>query len=512
MPTLTDATDRHTVIDRRDREYICFPDVVRAEDGRLIVAYNESDKHIQPTRRVLLVRTSTDNGKTWSDILRMDSKHSHCPRLVKRAGGELLISDIVNCFHRSQDNGISWQVQPTTGVVHDMLDRVIELDDGSLLTTGHLHRGSFPHPAIGQANTEQMVYRSENNGANWTPYSVIARERNLVLCEASMTLMPDGRLLALMRENSFVYEPMYLCESHDQGGTWSDPVSTPLIGHRPTMGLTPDGDLLVTYRNVGPDGGTCAWLGTPEELAGDFKVHGRHPNPENPRITKEGLRVHNDAGTGDLVRYALRPMTDPRFAEATLEAEVRVDAAGENGCGLRLGTWWKIYPDHIRPDVENGEPIPLEPGQFNIIRLDYRGGRVTLSINGNERASIVVDDDHANTRGILFGAPYPFEDNAVDCTWKRVSLRITEPRMERAYDWDWKHGDGLPDQWVQDNILELKNDRNAAAPDFGYSGWTTLADGSFFCAYHHGGGDDEGYKPLFSAHVMGTRFYRTDFK
>jgi len=142
MPTLTDQTDRHTLIDRREGEYICFPDVVRTDDGRLIVAYNESDKHVEPTRRVLLIRTSKDNGRTWDDIVRMPTKTSHCPRLIKRADGEIILSDSTKTFHHSFDNGETWDIRQVTGLAHDMIDRVIDLGNDIFLTTGHCHRGN----------------------------------------------------------------------------------------------------------------------------------------------------------------------------------------------------------------------------------------------------------------------------------------------------------------------------------------------------------------------------------
>lgn len=508
MPTLTHRADRHTIIDRRDEEYICFPDVIRAADGTLVVAYNEADQHVTPSRRVLLVRRSSDNGQTWGEINRVGVS-SHCPRLNLLPGGELFMTSCTAYCHFSQDNGKTWDTHKTRGIAHDMLDRIIDLGEEGWLCTGHGHRGTYPHPAIRQAPAEQMMYRSEDRGITWQPLSVIARERNLVLCEASVVQLPDGRLLALMRENSFVYEPMYACLSEDDGGTWSDPIPTPLIGHRPTIGFTGD-ELLVTYRNVAPDMGTCAWLGTVEELTQDFQPHGRHAAADNPTLTDEGLLVVNEAGEDNVVRYALRPMTDPRSASATLEAELRVETAEENGCAMRLGCWWRITPEGIKPD-DGDTTYPLPNPGFNTIRLAYQRGTVTLFINGEKQGCVTVDADHANTRPILFGAPYPFEDNKVRCTWKRVSLRIEEPRLDRTYSWNWDFNDGVPDQWMQDNILELRNDRHAAAPDFGYSGWTELEDGSFFCAYHHGGGTEEGYSPLFSSHVVGTRFYRKDF-
>ncbi|MGL1861495.1 MAG: glycoside hydrolase [Pseudodesulfovibrio sp.] len=511
MPTLNDIAERHVVIDRRDGEYICFPDVVCAADDTLILVYNEQDKHVQPTRRVALSKTSRDNGKTWGEIVRMDSVNSHCPRVVKLADNEIIMSDASRVFFHSHDNGASWETRPVTGTRHDMLDRIIDLGDGTFLTTGHTHVGE-EHPAIRQAPAEQMVYRSTDHCLTWEPLGPVATERNLVLCEASMVLLLDGRIACLMRENSFVYEPMYICMSDDKGGSWSAPTPTPLIGHRPTMGLTSDGRLLVTYRDLSPDMGTSAWVGTLDELMAGFMVQGRHENPANPTQTADGLHVENEECWDSVVRYALRPITDPRSATATLEAEVRVDASDTNGCGLRLGTWWRMSSDSITPDGEDEESISMEPGQFNTIRLDYAKGEVTLTINGEKRTTIEVDDDHADTRPILFGAPYPFEENSVDCTWKRVSLTVDEPSMDRQYAWNWNAEDGLPDQEALDRILELKNDRHAAPPDFGYSGWAELADGSFFCAHHIGGGQDEDYDPLHSAHVMGTWFSLKDFK
>ncbi|WP_419785046.1 sialidase family protein [Pseudodesulfovibrio sp.] len=510
MPSLSDLAARHVVIDRREGEYLCFPDVITAPDGRLVAAYNEADQHVTPSRRTVVVKHSLDQGRTWSDVIRPDSPRSHCPRLF-RQGNDLLIADASRIFHRSTDNGATWTPMPITGIEHDMLDRPLDLGDGVLLTTGHMHRGRASQPAIRQAPAEQMAYRSEDGGKSWIPLTAIARERNLVLCEASMLRLEDGRIAALMRENSFIFEPMYLCFSDDEGETWSDPVETPLIGHRPTLGQTSSGNLLVTYRNVAPNSGTCAWLGSLDELQRGFAVQGLSWQ-DNPISSAEGLHVVNGETDEAVVRYALRPMTDPRFARATLEAEVRVDAAGKNGCGIYLGHWWRIGTDNITADGEDGPSVPLAPGRFHTLRLDYADGGVTLSVDNEPRARISVEPDCAETRPIMFGAPRPFEDNQVDCTWRRVALFIDEPRLGRSYSWDWHHSQGRPDQRASASILELKNDRQAAAPDFGYSGWTELADGEFFCAYHHGGGDEPDYEPLFTSRIMGTRFSLSDFE
>ncbi len=517
MPTLTNDSERHVLIDKREGHYICFPDVCVAPNGDLLAVYNEFDRHVG-TRRRLLLKRSRDRGRTWSDPVYLRSDTSHCPRLTLLSGGQLVILD--DAGHQvlwSMDSGLTWSQHGMGNATHGLLDRIIELDHETLLTTGHSHRGAYPHPKTRQPSTEQMVYISENRGRKWTPYSVMAYEKWLVLCEASMTMLPDGSLLALMRENSHVYEPMYKCLSRDSGRTWSAPSPTPLIGHRPTMGLTKSGKLLVTYRDVGPCGGTAAWIGDVDELD-EFAVHSLTPDPEVPALTADGMLIKSESGTDSLARFALRPMTDTETAKAELVAEVRVDEAEDKACGMRLGVWWKIFPDRIQaelddaPDGKQPKPVKIKPGLFNTLRIVYHEGLCTLSVNGRKRMSVAADPMRANTRAIMFGTISPKEENAGQSVWKSVKLSVNEPTYGRDYSWEWDHSMGRPDEYVRSRVLELKNDRFASHPDFGYSGWAETEPGAFFCAYHHGGGGDPDYEPGLSSHVMGTMFSERDFK
>ena len=378
MPTLSRRPERHVVIDRRQGHYLCFPDVCRADDGRLLVAYNEFDRHVG-TRRRLLLRESTDHGRSWSEPRILRAENGHCPRFSRLSSGQMTLSDDAgSLLFWSANQGRDWCSQHMAGVSHGLLDRILELDADTLLLTGHAARGGVALPATRQPLIEQMVYRSTNRGQTWAPWTVLARDPNLMLCEASMVRLPDETILALMRENSFVYEPMYACVSTDDGDTWSEPRPTPLIGHRPTLGLTSGGGLLATYRNLGPDGGTAAWLGSVEELCSDFMVHGLAPSPGNPALTEDGLLIRNANGPEAPARYALRPITDPQRAVAELEARVLCRAAETNGCGLRFGVWWKIFPDRIVAELPDAEPVRLRRGRFQNIRLVYAGGVVSL--------------------------------------------------------------------------------------------------------------------------------------
>lgn len=537
MPTLTNALDRHVTIDQRQGHYLCFPDIAHSGDGGLLCAYNEFDKHVGSRRRLLLKR-SEDGGRTWSPAQMLNAQSSHCPRITRMADGLLLMSDdSLNGFYCSTDFGRTWAEQPNAGIAqHGLIDHVVELDHETLLSAAHMHRGSHPQPKIRQAPTEQMAYISRNRGRNWTMHAIIANEKCLVLCEASLIRLPPcdnahnddapPSLLALMRENSHVGEPMYACISNDGGNTWGPPHPTPLIGHRPTLGWTASGKLLVTYRDVGPDPGTKAWLGTLDELLSDFAVHGLHPSPEALRLTPEGLHMQCGAGPESAVRYVLRPVTDPEFATASLEAEVLVREAAPQSCGIRLGQWWCLQPEGVvplqppAPGDEEPTPrdlVPYSKGQRHTIRVDYEPGLCRLIIDGEHRGDYPVAASSVISRPILAGAISSRTPERCDVLWQRLSLCTSEPRMGRDYAWNWRHTDGaLPDAWCDARVLELRNDRQANPADFGYSGWVELpgpdtGNGEFFCVYHHGGGSDENYREGYSAHVLGTRFYESDF-
>lgn len=511
MPSITSVLARHSLVDGRPGHYLSFPDVTATPQGRLVCVYRQADQHVAQ-RASLLYSVSDDLGATWGGPRFLCAGKGHCPRISRLPDGRLLVIDDSSWNqYWSLDNGDTFARQPYHGQSLSIPDRVIPLRPDCFLTTCHVHRGEAALSTIRQPPAEQAVYVSSNEGEAWRMRSVLANDLHLVLCEASMTLLEDGRLLALMRENSHVYEPMYLSVSEDEGVSWSPPRPTPLIGHRPTLGRTPDGRFLVTYRAVGPDGGTAAWKGSLDELDSDFRVHGLHPDPDNPRLTPEGLLIAAGAGDASAVRYALRPMTDPERARASFTAEVLVEEAEPKACAVHFGGWWRMTREAVLPPAKDAPAIAVTPGEPVRLELHYAPGAVEARVNGLEAGTFPADARAADTRAVLLGNASIREENGGRHLWKRASLTIREPRYERDYAWTWTPADGHPDAYVASRVLELANDRQANPGDYGYSGWTTLPDGRYYCVFHHGGGDEPGYVPSRSSRIRGVWFEDSDF-
>lgn len=225
MRSLSGRPERHVTVARTDTGYISFPDVCVTASGRLICVYRVADKHVASRSRTE-IKTSDDRGHTWSEPFVL-ANQGHCARLSVLENGEvLLISDSTSVgpgLYRSTDEGRTWSKPTRAPMRHAIPDRPLRIGESSLLTTGHRHVGAAKHPLLGQAPSEQVLYRSDDLGQHWREWAMLAFNPNMVLCEASMFKMPDNSLRAYLRENSGVQEPTYVMASFDEGTSWSLP-------------------------------------------------------------------------------------------------------------------------------------------------------------------------------------------------------------------------------------------------------------------------------------------------
>jgi hypothetical protein len=508
---------RHAVVDARPGQYLCFPDLLALPGGRLLCVYREADRHVA-TRRALLARESADGGATWGPAREVARGTGHCPRLSAPAPGLVYALDDDGALFASRDAGRTWSAARGTGMAHGVPDRILPLPGGPWLTTAHRHLDGPEDPASGQRPTEQIVFASRDAGSSWRPRGRLAGPGRLVLCEAAMVRLPSGRLLALLRENSHVGEPIRRCHSDDGGRTWSPPEPTPLLGHRPTPGLTTDGRLLVTYRDTGPSPGTSAWLG-PEEALRGFAPQGpaSHAPGPPPPLSAAGLLLEAPPATAP---WLLHPLTAPDAEHAALEAEVR---CLEGAAGLRLGGWWRVTPRELAllgpPESggsggAHGAPsevlarTALAPGAWTRIRLEWRPGEVRALVDGAPRLAVALPAADVRRRAVCFGA---LPGAAGRSLWRAVGQDIRPLGGGPGHAWAWTPAQGQPDARARREVLRLADAPGVAWPDFGYSGWAEPRPGRFVCVYHHAEAQAPDYAPGTDAHVRATRFDATDF-
>lgn len=263
-----------STISRDDSVYECFPSLTRLDSGRIILVYRESDGHKVKTFCRIIVRTSDDNGKTFSDKrVLVEATHNgthtqqyNCPKVQQLKDGRVLITcerfpippgeNDKDClashvlFWYSSDHGKTWSEPVDSGVRGIMPDEVVELPDGVwLLATQSINCDT--------GNLRQCVSRSKDGGKTWGDQIVVADKKGYKFCEASIIYV-GGKLVCYLRENSGKGRPIYKCISADGGLTWAGPFTTQMdSGHRPVAHLTKSGKVMITYRYQ--IGGASPW-------------------------------------------------------------------------------------------------------------------------------------------------------------------------------------------------------------------------------------------------------------
>ena len=467
MQSLANFSDRHTVVARKEGQYLAFPDIASTRTGRLICVWRESDCHVATESRLML-KISDDRGATWSAERVLNPFCGHMPRITVLASGEILILDdgappaqeqeggFWPSIYRSQDDGETFTAQPLSYGFGSCIpacpsfgpDRILPLAQDDWLCMSQIRLGTVRRSAW--HTFANMVYRSTDQGKTWWADTPACAETDLLLCESGLTLLPDGRILALYRTNSERFEPVYWQISEDRGRTWTAVKATPLVGHRPNVGLTGDGRLLVTYRNVSPDRGTCAWMGTLEALTQtDYLTQALVEDESLLVLHADRLVAHNDPARNSKCCFILRPISDRRYASATLALTYDASHACGN-FGVQFGGAW-------RPLEGKGTiKIALEPGTAN-------------------PAVVVGNDPAAPSKGL---------EGEFSLSW--MDYTTHEPRHLRDYHWQWSPADGYPHARAQSTQLMLAPvNASVSLGDMGYSGWTKVGEGEFLAAYHH---------------------------
>ncbi len=232
------------------------------------------------------MKRSDDGGKTWSELLPVPEnwkQTSNCPaiyRLTDPKGIARLFvfagngPDKGRTMHYaySEDDGKTWSDMRSSGLAAPVMPfcDIKPVDGGKrLLGISNIRRSSDPKDKASNIIAQSI---SEDGGFTWSlPWRVVLDIPDLKPCEPELVRSPDGKqLLCLMRENA-KHEALFMT-SEDEGRTWSAPKLLPkgLWGDRHKAKYTPDGRLVVCFRDSGRPSPTknhfVAWVGTYDQI------------------------------------------------------------------------------------------------------------------------------------------------------------------------------------------------------------------------------------------------------
>ncbi len=501
------------------------PDIVRFPSGRMMLVFCDDDQHWAEESSIITTIESTDDGKTWgnpkviaaANISKGDERWV-TPRLSRLKSGRLIIicdHDDYHYYHEdrpsgiwiwfSDDEGKTWSKPHLTGVPGIEPGRVTELPGGTLLMNAHMvFRDNF--------KLAEFAMRSTDGGITWKDLSVIAKDRVHNYCEGHILPHSSGVLACIMRENNHNGYPSYVSYSYDQGKTWSSTKPMPFAGDRPFAGELPDGRVLITYRNMGGNTGTQAWLG--DVFANDgYQVASVHYG-DTPVFENGALHLRGRPGSE--TRYLLMPPESFR-SDVVMEAQMRIaGSAGKHAAILnvsRLGLTMYVSPDRISCDFRRG--AAMNPAHPDMPRVDVNH---TVDMTREHRLRIqtsrgrmwVAVDGEPVIHGVMI-REWPLEEtwfgqsreSSGDAWIRSVSYEAVN-ETEPTFTWNWSAASGrFPNQYHLDRMLEINPNPpvEGQRPDNGYSSWLQLPGGEIYMVDYSNRKDT---RP--SGHLYAARF------
>lgn len=240
-----------------------FPTMFKMADGSLGAVVRRGSPHVGLWSRLDWIRSS-DGGRTWSAprviVPASGDRDSRGSAAGQTADGTLVVG-YWGCTHYrgarydpsvggltpwyvlSTDGGHAWSQKIPLAVRPlftwaALYGRVVTLPDGTALMPFY--------GGLAGGLAASGLLRSRDHGRSWSDCSVIRTGFN----ETSLLPMPDGRLLAFMRDDSGRAVGVWQTVSEDAGRTWGEPRTVTRPHQHPAdVCLLASGNVLLVYGN-----------------------------------------------------------------------------------------------------------------------------------------------------------------------------------------------------------------------------------------------------------------------
>lgn len=268
----------HQVIYKNGFRHLHPADLVRLQNGELLLTAREGTEHIANDGDVIMLR-SRDGGQTWGEkqviaaIKDLDEREGcgvqlrdgtivmgifynglytaegrYNPAMKREAGKRYLGTYVIT----STDNGHTWsapnhidlQGMPFSGGMEGPTDAPIEMPDGSILM-GVIGYGLGGDPK----NIGSVLLRSTDKAKTWHYVSTIAGDPQGKMggfVEPGLVRTKSGRLVAGLRTPGSD-NAIYMTTSDDGGKSWAPVRKTELHGHPVDLIQLSDGRVMATY-------------------------------------------------------------------------------------------------------------------------------------------------------------------------------------------------------------------------------------------------------------------------
>lgn len=279
----TPRVESHQIVYRSENGYCAWPSIARTAAGDLIAVFTESEEHLGPDGRILLVR-STDNGRSWGPAsVLYDTPIDDRESGLTAMGDGVLVAHLWSTFHTPA----FYRALPEGAYEKEVLDRWIGhvggpayiaagehkgardliSTDGGMTWEGPLPGKDAVHGGIGLQDGSVLIasYREDQpfvgihrSAGPGTPYERIAtiaspQPDSIRFGEPHIAQLPSGRIVMMLRATAIPYNDrdprcvLWQTWSDDGGRSWTVPAPTPMWGFPAHLLVLSDGRLLCSY-------------------------------------------------------------------------------------------------------------------------------------------------------------------------------------------------------------------------------------------------------------------------